>query len=86
MWESARRCECCIRVLLKYLLCVTLVLSYKIPLLGQSHKAADPAYVLDSRVTLLDAAGEPAPVRRATEDLADDFYKVLGTRPRIVTR
>ena len=42
--------------------------------------------MLDSRVTLLEAADEPAPVRRATEDLANDFYSVFGTRPRIVTR
>ena len=54
--------------------------------LWRNRKSADGSYVLDSRVTLFEAADEPAPVRRATEDLADDFYSVFGTRPRIVNR
>jgi hypothetical protein len=87
MWEgSARGGESVGRVLLKNLLCVTLALGCEIPALAQGHNAPDPSYVLDSRVTLLEVADQPGPVRRATQDLAEDFYKVLGTRPRIVTR
>ena len=46
--------------------------------------AAGP--VLDSSAVLLVDAGEPGPVREAARDLAGDFEKVFGKRPRIVTR
>ncbi len=50
--------------------------------------AADGAAVLqlDPRVTILERADESLPIKKATQDLQDDFAKVFGTRPRIVTR
>ena len=36
---------------------------------------------LDSSVTIVESLDEPAPVRRATEDLVSDFSKVFGTEP-----
>ena len=74
------------QVAMKVLLLVTLVLSCGTAVRAQSHPAHDQSIVLDARVTLLETPGEAAPVRRAIDDLADDFYKVLGTRPKIVTR
>jgi hypothetical protein len=84
--ESSRSRKCIPRVVMKHLLLVALAVGCGGPVLAQSHRLADQTYVLDSRVTLLEVAGEPPPVRRATEDLANDFYKVLGTKPRIITR
>lgn len=40
--------------------------------------------VLDATVTIIQTPDEPEPVRRATENLANDFQSVLGTRPTIV--
>jgi len=37
-------------------------------------------------VTILESSDEPNPIQQATEDLANDFQKVLGTKPRIVHR
>ena len=74
------------QVVMKVLLLVTLVLSCGPAVRAQSHPAQDQPIVLDARVTLLEMAGEAAPVRRAIDDLADDFNKVFGTRPKIVTR
>ena len=42
--------------------------------------------VLDSKLTIVESADASSPIRRATEDLASDFGKVLGTKPRIVAR
>ena len=74
------------QVAMKVLLLVTLVLSCGTAVRAQSHPAQDQPIVLDARVTLLETPGEAAPVRRAIDDLADDFYKVLGTRPKIINR
>ncbi|HEU0096402.1 MAG TPA: glycosyl hydrolase 115 family protein [Rhizomicrobium sp.] len=41
--------------------------------------------VLGPDVTILEHADAPGPVKLAAEDLAGDFEKVLGRRPRIVT-
>jgi hypothetical protein len=67
-------------------LLLILVLSFGRDVPAQSHPAQDQPLILDARVTLLEMPGQAAPVRRAIDDLADDFYKVLGTRPKIVTR
>lgn len=40
---------------------------------------------LDARVTLLENPQENGPVRLAAQDLRNDFAKVFGARPRIVT-
>lgn len=50
-------------------------------------RASDPGrIVITSQVTLLESANAPLPVRLAAQDLQDDFARVLGARPRIVTR
>ncbi|HEY4077229.1 MAG TPA: glycosyl hydrolase 115 family protein [Rhizomicrobium sp.] len=41
--------------------------------------------VLDTRLVILERVDAPGPVKKAAEDLAGDFEKVLGVRPRIVT-
>src|SRR5690348_9534842 len=41
--------------------------------------------VVTSTVTLLESPHESLPVRLATQDLQDDFARVFGVRPRIVT-
>lgn len=41
--------------------------------------------VLNGTVTLLEAPNEPGPIQLAAQDLASDFQKVFGQRPRIVT-
>lgn len=41
---------------------------------------------LDSSTVLLVDAAEPGPIQEAARDLAGDFEKVFGKRPRIVTR
>ena len=37
----------------------------------------------DASVTVVESGEEPAPVRRATEDLLNDFSKVFGQRPAL---
>src|SRR2546430_1579290 len=44
------------------------------------------AVILDSTLTILENADAPPPIRNAAEDLATDFGKVFGTRPRIIER
>ena len=59
-----------------------------LPALGQTDHAKGSgggSVILDSKVTILESPDEPLPIRRAVEDLANDFQKVLGTAPRIVT-
>ncbi|MGB6431392.1 MAG: glycosyl hydrolase 115 family protein, partial [Candidatus Acidiferrales bacterium] len=41
--------------------------------------------MVDSKVTILEAADTPGPIQKATEDLRNDFEKVLGAKPRVVT-
>jgi Ni/Co efflux regulator RcnB len=49
--------------------------------------SAQPAPVtINASVTLVESAGEPGPVHRATEDLRNDFTKVFGRAPRIVEK
>jgi hypothetical protein len=43
-------------------------------------------FVLDSKVSIVVPPGEPAPVQNAARDLAEDFAKVLGSKPHISTR
>ena len=40
---------------------------------------------LDSSVTILTSTDAPVPIQKAANDLASDFQKVLGKKPRIVT-
>lgn len=48
--------------------------------------AQTPAVTINSRVTIVESAQEPGPVRRATEDLRSDFSKVFGAAPGLVHR
>jgi hypothetical protein len=41
--------------------------------------------VLDSRLVILERTDAPGPVKKAADDLASDFEKVLGVRPHVVT-
>lgn len=41
---------------------------------------------LDSTVTILESPDTPLPIRQAAADLATDFEKVFGKKPRIVNR
>ena len=54
---------------------------------AQSHIAAgatgNGGLALDARVTIVVGADEPGPVYRAADDLAADFEKVFGTKPKI---
>ncbi len=54
-----------------------------------AQRAARPGvgnFALDSSVAIVVGVDEPGPVQLAAADLANDFEKVLGARPRIVTR
>src|SRR5579885_2924773 len=44
------------------------------------------AIVIDANTTILQAPNEPEPVQHAVEDLANDFQRVMGKRPKIITR
>jgi hypothetical protein len=50
--------------------------------MAQTAKAGN-GLAIDARVTIVVGADEPGPVHRAAEDLASDFSKVFGTKPKI---
>jgi hypothetical protein len=50
------------------------------PALAQTGPVA-----LNASVTIVESAQEPGPVRRSTEDLRQDFAKVFGREPRLVS-
>ena len=52
----------------------------------QQGQAEAKSVALDSRVTILLSADEPGPIQQAAQDVANDFEKVLGSKPRIVSR
>ena len=58
--------------------------------LAQPHSAGNtkngPVAILDSRVTILESPNEPLPIQEAAGDLASDFAKVMGSKPKIVSR
>ncbi|MBZ5516851.1 MAG: glycosyl hydrolase 115 family protein [Acidobacteriia bacterium] len=60
------------------------------PLAGAQPQATKRApselVVLDSAATILVGSDEPSPIVEASRDLASDFEKVLGKKPRIVHR
>jgi glycosyl hydrolase family 115 (putative glucuronidase) len=45
--------------------------------------AKQPSVTINSSVTIVESENEPAPVRRATEDLLSDFSKVFGQTPSL---
>jgi len=65
-----------------------LAVSLAVPLavFAQQNAPSRDAAVLDSSTVLLVPAEEPGPVQEAAKDLAGDFEKVFGKKPRIVTR
>ena len=63
----------------KLLVVVVVVLITSIPQLRAER--AKRSITIDSSVTILESPDEPAPVRRATEDLVSDFSKVFGQQP-----
>ena len=54
---------------------------------SQSHNAAgaarNAAFTLDARMTIVVDEDEPGPVHLAANDLANDFEKVFGAKPKI---
>jgi hypothetical protein len=54
--------------------------------LAMAAPQAAAGVVLDSSSVLLVDTAEPGPIQEAAKDLAGDFEKVFGKRPRIVTR
>jgi hypothetical protein len=44
-----------------------------------------PVIILNSAVTILESPNAPKPIQKAAEDLASDFQKVMGKKPKIVT-
>jgi Ni/Co efflux regulator RcnB len=63
-----------------FLLCLLLSAS------GNDAVAQPQRIAIDGSTVLVEAAGEPGPVHRATEDLRRDFARVFGRAPRMVTR
>jgi hypothetical protein len=53
-------------------------------LISPAAKAAKrPSVTIDSSVTLIESQDEPGPVRRATQDLLNDFAKIFGQAPEL---
>ena len=48
-----------------------------------ARAAKRPSVAIDSSVTVIESQDEPGPVRRATQDLLNDFAKVFGQRPEL---
>ncbi|HWE84726.1 MAG TPA: glycosyl hydrolase 115 family protein [Terracidiphilus sp.] len=62
-----------------------LLVAAALPLLGSAPlgaaKPQKPAITIDRSVTIVESPEEPGPVRRATDDLLNDFAKVFGREP-----
>ena len=54
--------------------------------LKNSSGAPHGIVVLDPNVTILESPQEAQPIQAAVADLASDFQKVMGKRPKVVTR
>jgi hypothetical protein len=63
----------------------TLALLLAVQADAAAQAAAARQVVVTSNVTILEPAHEPLPVRLAVRDLRNDFGRVFGVRPRIVT-
>jgi hypothetical protein len=53
---------------------------------SSSTKTGVKSIVIGPTVTILIDPSEPGPIQQATQDVASDFEKVFGVKPRIVTR
>ncbi|MCL5006517.1 MAG: glycosyl hydrolase 115 family protein [Acidobacteria bacterium] len=70
---------------------VALVVGCVIPVLARSQSyrprmAHEGSIVLNSAVTILESPEEPVPIQKAVDDLRTDFEKVMGKKPRIISR
>lgn len=57
-----------------------------VPLVAAAAPARSASVTIDGSVTLVESPRESEPVRRAAEDLRNDFAKVFGSEPRLVHR
>ena len=57
-------------------------------LLGQASSSAQPSpsLVLNRNIVIVERPDAPGPVKLAVEDLRNDFEKVLGAKPGVVTQ
>jgi hypothetical protein len=74
-----------------FFLLLTLTLGLGTPALGDSgpnstKNTQDPPLIIGSTLTILLGPHEPLPVMAAAQDLAGDFEKVMGKKPRIINR
>lgn len=53
---------------------------------GNARSVGPNAVIVNGSVTILEAPDEAGPIQLAAEDLASDFQKVFGQRPRIITQ
>ena len=89
--ETISLCLCVARIVAKGLLLGVLAVGCGAPVLAATgsqavKKTQDESVILDSTVTLLLGPEEPLPIVEAAGDLAGDFEKVLGKKPKIVQR
>jgi hypothetical protein len=99
--ETARRWKCLAEMVLKCVAAAVLLAACGISALAnpqaqttpQTKPSAAPtmmrspgaAVIVTSKVTILESADAPVAIKKATEDLRDDFEKVLGAKPAIVS-
>lgn len=89
--ETARRRPYISQTLMSGLACVALAVGGATLALAepQSHhgmNTQEGRIVLNSTVTIFENPGAPVPIQKAAGDLASDFEKVMGKKPRIVHR
>jgi hypothetical protein len=63
----------------------SLTLLAALGLTAPASPAQTKPIAFNTSVTIVESAQEPGPVRRATEDLRNDFAKVFGQQPKLVT-
>jgi len=93
--EIVRRSKSAAAVVVKYLAPALLIAVSGIAALASPQAAPKPqpkpamksaaAVTIDSKVTILEASDAVGPIQKSTEDLRDDFQKVFGAKPKIVT-
>ena len=87
--EPVRLYLCVTRIVVRGLLFATLALGSGAPGLTRAgsrvvKQTPNESLILNSTVTVLLGPDEPSPIAEAAQDLAGDFEKVLGKRPKIV--
>jgi Glycosyl hydrolase family 115 len=86
--------SCIMQMVMKVIMLILLNIAFgALALAGSQAPAKNPIdtntkrqLVLDAKVTILESPDAPGPVQKAAEDLAADFEKVLGKKPRIINR